>query len=202
MRNQIDLALGPGAPPRDAVWLAQVDEATNRLGHLLNQLLAYARTEAADPATVPGEPVALDQVAEASASEFLDAALAKEIDLGFDIAPASVVGVRWMLHEALANLVDNAIRYTPRNGIVTVRCGHEAGRPFLEVQDNGPGIDAEQRQRVFERFYRIPGTTGEGCGLGLAIVLEIAQRHGADVEMQPVESGGLRVRISFAAMAP
>lgn len=199
LRNQVDLALGPGAPAPDAEWLSQVDEATGRLGHLLNQLLAYARAEAAVPGVGPAEVVALDELVEASASEFLDAALAKDIDLGFDIAPAAVVGVRWMLHEALSNVVDNAIRYTPRGGVVTVRCGLTKGRAFVEVEDNGPGIDETQRERVFERFYRIAGSTGDGCGLGLAIVREIAHRHGAEVELHAGKSGGLRVRMAFGA---
>ena len=204
LQNQVDLAIVDPAATLDRAWLGRVDEATSRIGHLLHQLLAYARAESPDTAAAGDAPVALDGLAEAAASDFLDAALAKEIDLGFDIAPAVVPGVRWMLQEALANLVDNAIRYAPRGGIVTVRCGCDthSGRPFVEVQDNGPGIGAAQRTRVFERFYRIPGTPGDGCGLGLPIVQEIARRHGADVTLHPVEPQGLRVRIDFAAGAP
>jgi two-component system sensor histidine kinase TctE len=201
LRNQVDLAIGDRAAVLDPAWLGRVDQATSRIGHLLHQLLAYARTEA--PAADSGAPasVALDELAEASASDFLDAALVKQIDLGFDIAPATVQGVRWMLKEALANLVDNAIRYSPPGGVVTVRCGCDphSRRPFLEVQDSGPGIPAEQRSRVFERFYRMPGTAGDGCGLGLPIVQEITRRHGAEVALHAVASGGLRVRIDFPA---
>jgi two-component system sensor histidine kinase TctE len=199
LRNQVDLAVGEGAATIDTGWLERVDQATGRLGHLLDQLLAYTRAEAADPSSLAVEPVDLAQVVEASASEFLDAALAKDIDLGFDIEPARTPGVRWMLHEALANLVDNAIRYTPLGGIVTVRCGVDGGRPFVEVEDNGPGIAPDQRERVFERIYRVPGSSGDGCGLGLPIVHEIARRHGARVELHAVETGGLRVRMSFGA---
>lgn len=201
LRQQVDLAIDDQAAAHDPVWLGRVDEATSRIGHLLNQLLAYARAEATDADAIPSENVALDELAEASASDFLDAALLKQIDLGFDIAPATVPGVRWMLKEALANLVDNAIRYSPPGSVVTVRCGREprSGRPFLEVQDSGPGINAEQRSRVFERFYRIPGTPGDGCGLGLPIVQEIARRHGADLALHTVPGGGLRVRIEFPA---
>jgi two-component system sensor histidine kinase TctE len=200
LQNQIDLAMGGGGPAdRDREWLGRVEEATSRLGHLLNQLLAFARAEASNPAAVGRERVALDQLVEESATEFLDAALAKDIDLGFDIAPAAVRGERWMLKEALSNLVDNAIRYSPQGGIVTVHCGSDHGGPFVEVQDNGPGIDEAHRQRVFERFYRIPGTVGEGCGLGLPIVREIAQLHGAEIHLQGVVPSGLRVRVSFPA---
>jgi two-component system sensor histidine kinase TctE len=199
LRNQVDLAIGDRAALLDQAWLGRVDQATSRIGHLLNQLLAYARAEATDADSGANTGVALDELAEASASDFLDAALLKQIDLGFDIAPATVQGVRWMLKEALANLVDNAIRYSPPGGVVTVRCGCDPSsrRPFLEVQDSGPGIPAEQRSLVFERFYRIPGTAGDGCGLGLPIVQEIARRHGADVGLHAVATGGLRVRIDF-----
>lgn len=200
LQNQIDLAMGGGGlADRDREWLGRVEEATSRLGHLLNQLLAFARAEASNPAAVGRERVALDQLVEESATEFLDAALAKDIDLGFDIAPAAVRGERWMLKEALSNLVDNAIRYSPQGGIVTVHCGSDHGGPFVEVQDSGPGIDEAHRQRVFERFYRIPGTVGEGCGLGLPIVREIAQLHGAEIHLQGVMPSGLRVRVSFPA---
>jgi two-component system sensor histidine kinase TctE len=102
-----------------------------------------------------------------------------------------------MLKEALSNLVDNAIRYSPGAGIVTVRCGGDQGCPFVEVQDKGPGIAEEHRQRVLECFYRIPGTSGEDCGLGLPIVCEIAQLHGAEIQLQGVMPAGLRVRVSF-----
>jgi two-component system sensor histidine kinase TctE len=102
-----------------------------------------------------------------------------------------------MLQEALANLIDNAIRYTPAGGIITVRCGETGGRAFIEVEDSGPGIPEEHRKQVFERFYRIPGAPGNGCGLGLAIVSEIAQLHGATVQLGSGETGGLLVGIQF-----
>jgi two-component system sensor histidine kinase TctE len=102
-----------------------------------------------------------------------------------------------MLQEALSNLIDNAIRYTPTGGVITVSCGEEKNRAFLEVEDSGPGVPDEHLKHVFERFYRIPGSPGNGCGLGLAIVSEIAQLHGADIQLTRSEQGGLRVRIQF-----
>ena len=84
-----------------------------------------------------------------------------------------------LVRELLKNLVDNALRYTPRGGSVTVRMQAPAARAYLEVEDTGPGIPEGERQRVFDRFYRILGTNVDGSGLGLAIVREIAEQHGA-----------------------
>lgn len=200
LQNQLDLAAGEGAFGGNSERRERIEEATRRISHLLSQLLAYAQTEAANPAVVGQQPVPLQPLLENAASEFIDAALAKDIDLGFDIAPATVAGVPWMLHEALGNLIDNALRYTPPGGVVTVRCGSDAA-PFIEVDDSGPGIPEAQRQNVFERFYRIPGTSGDGCGLGLPIVREIAHLHKAEVELLASPAGGLRVRIGFTQAA-
>jgi two-component system sensor histidine kinase TctE len=104
------------------------------------------------------------------------------------------------LDDLLGNLMDNALKYTPSGGRVTVRCGYDAGRPFLEVEDDGPGIPESERPRVLERFYRIPGSAPGGCGLGLAIVDEIAKQHDARLS---IESGaahrGVRINLLFPA---
>lgn len=197
LRNQVDLALQASERPPDAAWLGKVDEATGRMNHLLDRLLAHARAEASEADDQAATRVSLDRLAEEAATEFIDAALARDIDLGFELSPASVRGSRWMLKEALANLVDNALRYTPKGGIVTVRCGNEGGNAFIEVCDNGPGIPQDLRSRALERFYRLPGSPGDGCGLGLTIVQEIATRHAATLQLQTADDGGLRARLDF-----
>jgi two-component system sensor histidine kinase TctE len=89
-----------------------------------------------------------------------------------------------MLRELLSNLIDNALRYTPSEGSVTVRVRvNQEEQAFLEVEDTGPGIPTAERHHVFERFYRILGSHVEGSGLGLAIVREIAQQHEAEVDI-------------------
>jgi len=197
LQTQLDLATSEGAFNNNTERLQLIDEATTRIGHLLSQLLAHARAETSNSVKDEFESVALDRLVENSASTFLDSALAKNIDLGFDIKPAATPGFPWMLQEALSNLIDNAIRYTPTGGIITVSCGAEENQAFLEVEDSGPGIPDENLKHVFERFYRIPGSPGNGCGLGLAIVSEIAQLHGAAIQLTRSEQGGLRVRIQF-----
>jgi two-component system sensor histidine kinase TctE len=124
----------------------------------------------------------------------------KAIDLGFELAPAPVAGEPGLLVELAANLVDNALHYTPRGGEVTLRTGCRNGHAFLEIEDNGPGIPAADRERVLERFHRVRGTPGEGSGLGLAIVREIARRHGGAVEVGVPPAGrGTVVAVSFPA---
>jgi two-component system, OmpR family, sensor histidine kinase TctE len=197
LQAQLDLATTEGAFSNNPERLQLIDEATTRIGHMLTQLLAYARAETSNPVKDKLEEVRLEKLVENSASIFLDCALAKNIDLGFDIKPATTSGFPWMLQEALSNLIDNAIRYTPTGGVITVSCGEEQKRAFLEVEDSGPGIADEHLKHVFERFYRIPGSPGNGCGLGLPIVSEIAQLHGATIQLARSEQGGLRVRIQF-----
>ena len=108
---------------------------------------------------------------------------------------------RQLLRELLANLLDNTLIHTPGGGSVTVRTRIESGRALLEVEDDGPGIPEHERERVFERFYRVPGTVTEGGGLGLAIVHEIAERHDARIALlTPTSGSGLLVQVSFAAL--
>lgn len=114
--------------------------------------------------------------------------------------PARTHGHGWLLRELLSNLVDNAIQYTPCGGTVTLRCGMEAGRAFLQVEDDGPGVPGAERARVMQRFYRLPGSAGEGTGLGLPIADEIARAHQAELALgQGAHGRGLLVSVRFAA---
>jgi two-component system sensor histidine kinase QseC len=100
----------------------------------------------------------------------------------------------------IRNLVDNAIRYTPPGGRVEVSVATREDGITLTVTDNGPGIPELERARVFERFYRAPGSGGQGCGLGLSIAQRIAELHGASIELAaPVTGSGLQVTVRFPA---
>ncbi|HEV2704006.1 MAG TPA: sensor histidine kinase [Steroidobacteraceae bacterium] len=168
------------------------------LARSANQLLALAR---ADPSTSFAEQfdsVDLRALAGRMVESNVDRALHAGLDLGVEAAAVAVRGNVRLLEDLLGNLVDNAIHYTPGGGHVTVRAGLRDGRPFLEVEDDGPGIPEDQRGRVRERFYRIPGTAGHGCGLGLAIVSEIAEAHGAQFTLESGAAGrGTRARLLF-----
>ena len=103
----------------------------------------------------------------------------------------------------LDNLIDNALRYTPGGGAVTVTTGVHEGRPCVSVEDSGPGIPADEAGKVLERFYRIAGTAGDGSGLGLAIAKEIVDRHAGTLEIARSDlHGGTRVRVFFPQAAP
>src|SRR5262249_40832731 len=112
--------------------------------------------------------------------EWIERALQRDIDFGLLVPEHAVpvIGDARLLSEALSNLIDNALRYSNPSGHVTVIVEAEP-HPILSVQDDGPGIPSEERERIFERFYRLAESSGEGCGLGLSIVREIARLHHA-----------------------
>lgn len=179
--------------------LAPVLAGMRRLAHLVHQLLALARAEPHNGP--PASVLELDALIRDCADRWLPAAIARGIDLGFELAPARVAGEALLLAELLTNLVDNAIRYTPAGGAVTVRCLSAGGRVRLEVDDSGRGIAPGERERVFERFVRLDGSDSEGCGLGLAIVRTIAAQHGAVASIGESPLGGARVSVEFPAAA-
>jgi two-component system sensor histidine kinase TctE len=170
--------------------------AARRTTQLANQLLALSRADATTADSSAMQRVDLKDLCETVLALYLDAAAAKHIDLGLAAEPTQVDGHAWLLRELLINLLDNAIKYTPPHGCVTVRCG--PGGPWLAVEDNGPGIDPAERERVLQRFYRVPGSATEGNGLGLAIAHEIARAHGTQLQLTTGEGGvGLRVAVVF-----
>ena len=169
----------------------------DRLAHTANQLLALARAEPSAHRADDFTPLPLPALVGAVVASMLDRAITRGIDLGADALPAQVDGVYWLLHELLVNLVDNAIRHAPQGGRVTVRCGTAQGAPYLEVEDDGPGIPLDERERVRERFYRAAGGSGQGSGLGLAIVEEIARTHRAVLRILDGHAGGARMRVEF-----
>ena len=207
LKMQTELALGESDPERMREALGLIAESTERASHLINQLLVLARAEA-NHAQGKREPVDLEATAHSAALEWVDRALAKRIDLGFDGSEQVLLidGLPVLLRELLSNLIDNALKYTPPGGSVTVRTRVEEaedaedaeGDMVLEVEDTGIGIPEEDRLRVFERFYRVLGSSVEGSGLGLSIAAEIAELHSASIELATGASGvGSLFRIRF-----
>ena len=198
LQAHAELALAQPLSEAARAELEQVHIATVRTARLANQLLALARAEPGGHVEAPAR-VELKALVEGVADEWVHRALERDLDLGFELYAASVDGHVFLLCEALGNLVHNAIEYLPRGGHITVRTGRREGRPFVEVEDDGPGIRPAERARVVERFYRVPDTAGTGSGLGLAIVREIAAAHGASMEIGDGAGGkGCRVEIKFA----
>ena len=200
LRAHAELALAQPVPEACRAELEQVHGASVRTARLANQLLALARVEAGARAESGRSRADLRRVVEGAADEWVHRALERDIDLGFELEDVSVSGDAFLLREALANLVHNALEYTPAGGRVTLRMANGAAQARVEVEDDGPGIAPAERARVLERFYRAPGTAGTGSGLGLAIVREIAAAHGAKIEIGEGEGGrGCRVALLFPA---
>ncbi|HMK84382.1 MAG TPA: HAMP domain-containing sensor histidine kinase, partial [Steroidobacteraceae bacterium] len=198
MQAQLDLlAAEPAAAPIKN-RLATLQEAIRQLAHSANQLLSLARADPAVNIAAKNQTVALDTIAGEVVAKFFDRALKSNIDLGVEARPATIIADPSLLDDLLSNLVDNALKYTPAGGTVTVSAGERAGKAFIAVEDTGPGIPVEERERVKQRFYRLPNSPGHGSGLGLAIVDEIAQLYGAAFSIESGLNGtGTRVSLQF-----
>lgn len=198
MQAQLDiLAAEPAAAPIKS-RLATLQEAIRQLAHSANQLLTLARADPAINVASKNQAVSLKNIAEEVIAKFFDRALLGRIDLGADLQPATVVADPSLLDDMLSNLVDNALKYTPAGGTVTVTTGERGGKAFVAVEDSGPGIPESERERVKQRFYRLPNSPGHGSGLGLAIVAEVAGLYGASLAIESGAGGaGTRASLQF-----
>jgi len=181
--------------------LTALRSSTKQVTRLASQLLTLSRAE---PGSRRPRSDTIDLVATARQvlENLAEEALRRNIDLGLeaDGVPVHVEGDGTMLREMLVNLVDNALRYTPADGRVTVGVAREGDEAVLWVEDNGPGIPQAERAQVFERFYRIIGTEPEGSGLGLAIVREVVDGAGGTVTLGDATGGGLLVTVRLPAV--
>ena len=186
--------------------LEQLRSGVLRANRLVEQMLSLARQQRG-PAAAPVRVSLIDLALEVI-EESLPLADRRRIDLGLEHAePIAIQGDPDALRVLLRNLLDNALRYTPEGGKVDVLIRREQGTSgltaVLEVIDTGPGIPEAERARVFDRFYRVPGTASSGSGIGLALVRTIAERHGGRVELGSGRDGlGLSVRVTLPAASP
>jgi len=200
LKTQTELAVRQVGQGEAQATLQQLHTAADHAARLVSQLLTLARAEPGSHRSVMRERLNLEALARETAGDWVPRALNRGIDLGFDdsSSAAEISADPFLVRELLNNLIDNAINYTPSGGRITVRVLQNEGRPTLEVEDDGCGIPEEERERVFERFYRNAGGTPEGCGLGLAIVREIAQGHGATASIHSgADDRGTRMVITF-----
>ena len=178
-----------------------IHSAAARASRLARQLLALAKAESTATDLQPLQRLDVKIIAE-TAAEWVPRAVQRGIDLGFSISSAQIIGDAILLRELLNNLIDNALRYAPAGGAVTVRSGEDGGTAFLSVEDTGPGIAESERNRVFERFYRVDDFSGDGSGLGLAIVKEVVDRHGGSLRIETGADGhGTRIVVSLPLAA-
>jgi two-component system OmpR family sensor kinase len=200
---QAQLAERAGDDAERATAMRAMKGGIDRATRLASQLLALAREEHAGLERAHAQ-VALATLAQDVAREQAPIAAARDVDLGVtESAPVTVEGDPAALYTLIGNLVDNAVRYTPRGGRVDVAVILRDGAPAIVVRDSGPGIPAEERAHVFDRFARGAQASAPGSGLGLAIVKRIAERHGASVDLEPgIDGEGLGVVVRFATGAP
>jgi two-component system sensor histidine kinase TctE len=178
--------------------LRQIQNSTDRIAHMITQLLALARSEPIE-GSHKLKQMDLHILVRDVCMEWVPKALLKQIDLAFDglNQPTWIKGDAVLLRELLANLIDNAIAYGRINGKIVVRLIADK-HPYLQVEDDGVGIPDEEQDRIFERFYRIQGSPGDGCGLGLAIVKEIVDLHQAKIQISNrAASQGTVIRVTF-----
>ena len=205
MRMQSELAMRQSDRQEIQRSLEQLSKSSQSATRMINQLLALARAENPSAQSMPFDIVDIRALARDTVQEWVQAAMARRIDLGFEAEECvpTVLGNPTMLREMLNNLIDNALRYSRPDGHVTIRVRQPAVADdevcaVIEVEDDGPGIPVAERVHVFDRFYRILGSETEGSGLGLAIVKEIATHHSADIVIaEPPRGKGTLFRISF-----
>jgi len=178
------------------VAITDLNRGLDRAEHLVRQLLTLSRQET-DPADRPLASVDLLEIARQVIAEQAPIAAEKDIDLGIAQGTSvTITGDPSALAAMLGNLIDNAIRYSPAAGRIDVSVGATEKEALLVVTDTGPGIAAADRQRVFDRFYRIAGSQGQGSGLGLAIVKNVVDRHRGSIRLETGPEGqGLSVSI-------
>jgi len=181
--------------------LDMMNASVERMIRQSRQLLALARSDQGLFEQRSLETLSLDALVGESVQHFIEEADKKRIDLGFDLRPARLRGDRFLLRDLIDNLIDNAIRYSPLCGSVTVRCLEQQGAAVLVVEDGGPGIAPAHRERIFDRFYRANDQVA-GSGLGLAIVREIAHDHGATIVLDcGAEGAGTTFTVRFPPLS-
>lgn len=199
LRVHVERAQSDPSPATVRDALDHIQRLTDRASRTSTQLLALTRAQSPEHAARE-DLIDLDRLIPELLGLRIHEALAASIDLGFESEgkPLWIDGDRTTLQELLDNLLDNSLRYAGRGSIVTVAVGCMHGqRPFLSIEDNGPGVPPEFLARLGERFFRVPGSTEQGTGLGLAIVQRIAERHRAQVHFLKGNESGLRVEIVF-----
>jgi len=199
LQAQVELALRDRNHEDTRHALNQIAISAERVSHLAKQLLTLAKAEQGMGKEENLQPINLADVARDVTKKWVFQALKKDIDLGFESEQAFLMikGDAFLLEEMLGNLIDNAIKYTPAGGRITVKVVRD-GSPVLIVEDNGHGIPAEERSRVFDRFYRVLGTDVDGSGLGLAIVRDIMLLHNGEIGAEEAPGGqGLSIVARF-----
>ncbi|NVJ93464.1 MAG: sensor histidine kinase [Methylocystaceae bacterium] len=199
LQAETELALREIKDPKSLIALSDILKATKQTSRLAQQLLSLTRVRGNPKGGMSQTEFNLVQVSKEVTLNWVKRALAKGKDLGFetDLEEATLSGSEVQIREMLSNLIDNAINYG--GDIISVRLRRVGKKVALEVEDDGPGIPEKLRGQVFERFVRLDERAGEGCGLGLDIVREIAVGHDGTIELlDGKDKHGLLVCVLFS----
>ncbi|MBR4939561.1 MAG: GHKL domain-containing protein [Burkholderiaceae bacterium] len=197
LKLQIQLAERAKTPEAQHKAFSRLHEGIERATRLVQQLLTIARLDP-DATQKPFVAVALEKVLQSTHDELSVVAEQKAITITTDLQATTVNGMEDALKLLVTNLTDNAIRYTPEGGKIRLRVTQVNNRAVIEISDNGPGIAAEERDRIFDRFYRALGTKTQGHGLGLAIVKRIVELHQGEIRVEDgLEDRGTTMRIEL-----
>ena len=203
LKTYADLALKMNEDESVNSVLAQLHTGINRMSNLIVRLLTLARSEPGVASQTARQTIDLSEIVSSVTEDLVPLSIDEKVDLGFESPNETIFidGDPVGLRELVTNIIENAVIYTGEGGKVTVRLSNSQG-PTLSVEDNGPGIPENERELVFERFYRILRDGASGSGLGLAIVREIANSHGAKVEVKEGADGvGTCFTVTFPQIA-
>jgi len=171
----------------------------DRCTHIIEQLSVLANVREDEPLQNP-QSIDLNVIAREIISDLINAAIDRQTEIEFypyEKSAPFIIGNVTLIRILIRNLIDNAIRYTPEHSLIKISVNMAAQKVIFCVEDNGPGVPDELKERIFERFYRQLGTKVSGSGLGLSIVSQIAQLHQADIQIKDASPHGLVILIRF-----
>ena len=200
VKVQAQVAMRARSRSESQIALAHLSTCVDRASRMVDQLLALARLDSLAASPQLQVPLCLATVSELVLMDFGPALRQRGINLHKSLEPAPIKGMEFGVAVLLRNLLDNAMHYGPAQGDIRITTGRDGERSFVQIEDSGPGVSAEERDRIFEMFFRGAGSRNvDGCGIGLAIVETVARLHQADIRLDSSSLGGLNIRVSFPA---
>lgn len=201
LKMQAQVAMQEKDPAKQKKQLQNIVQGVNRAAHLVSQLLLMARIEPESENRLDMERIDVIKIIQSVSKEMQYLLDNKNIELYLPNDEAFVLGDRASLEIMFKNIIDNAIRYSPENSKIHIYYESKDDFQELIIDDEGPGIPEDFQSKVFDRFYRIPGTQAEGVGIGLSIVKKIADLHGANIIIASAPDGkGARIIVRFSKL--
>lgn len=197
VRMQAQAAARAKTPQAVRTSLNELVSCADRASHMMDQLLTLARVDTLKPTAMAFVQVRLDRVIEQVVKDLTYTLQARNVRVDLQLDAATVPGMEFGVAALVRNLIDNALQHASSGGQVLVRTFVREADVVMTVEDAGPGIPESERAHVFERFYRMPDSKTDGCGVGLSIVHTVADAHRAKVALDTVTRGGLRVTVIF-----